>query len=128
MNVLLDTCTFLWVTLSPEKLSPTAGKVFIDPLNEIFLSPASAWEISIKYNLGHLSLAQPPSIFIPQQRSLHTIRESVIREAETLLLESLPLHHKDPFDRLLVCQAKANGWSILTPDTHFQPYGVPVLW
>lgn len=128
MNLLLDTCTFLWIALDPSQLSPQALLLFQASANRVFLSSVSAWEIAVKYGLGKLPLQQPPELFVPQQRVAHQITELPLREDEALRVTQLPALHKDPFDRMLICQALANGLTILTPDPLIRQYAVPTLW
>jgi PIN domain nuclease of toxin-antitoxin system len=128
MNLLLDTCTFLWITLDPSQLSPPALQLFQDPANQVFLSAVSAWEIAVKYGLGRLSLQQSPELFVPQQRAAHRIAELVVREDEALRVARLPALHKDPFDRMLICQALANGLTIVTPDPLIRQYSIATAW
>ena len=128
MNLLLDTCTFLWIALDPSQLSPQARLLFQASANRVFLSSVSAWEIAVKYGLGKLPLQQPPELFVPQQRVAHQIAELRLREDEALRVTHLPALHKDPFDRMLICQALANGLTILTPDPLIRQYAVPTLW
>lgn len=124
MRILLDTCTFLWITLDDSLLSSQARERFLDPENEVFLSAASAWEISIKYTLGRLPLPEPPDRFVPDQRRRHGIHPLALDEEATLREHHLPKLHKDPFDRILICQALAYGLIILTPDPLIRQYPV----
>ena len=128
MSFLLDTCAFLWVTLKPEKLSDAFLDCFGNPANTIFLSSVTAWEIGVKYNIGKLNLPAAPSLFIPEQRDDHHITELDLNTADTFHLETLPLIHKDPFDRMLVCQAIQRSLTILTPDPLIRQYPIRTLW
>jgi PIN domain nuclease of toxin-antitoxin system len=128
MKLLLDTCTFLWISADAPDLSPRARALFQDPENEAFLSAASAWEIGVKSSLGRLALPQPPGRFVPAQRELHGIDSLAIDEESVLQADRLPLLHRDPFDRLLVCQAIVHGLTILTPDPLVAAYPVRVIW
>jgi PIN domain nuclease of toxin-antitoxin system len=128
MNLLLDTCTFLWIALDPSQLSSQALALFQDPANRVFLSSVSAWEIAVKFGLGKLLLQQPPEVFVPQQRTAHQIAELVLREEEALRVSQLPALHKDPFDRMLICQALANSLTILTPDPLIRQYSALIQW
>lgn len=102
--------------------------MFQDPANQAFLSAVSAWEIAVKHGLGKLLLKQPPEIFVPHERVAHKITDLVLREDEVLRVMQLPTLHKDPFDRMLICQALANGLTILTPDPLIRQYPVPTIW
>ena len=128
MNILLDTCAFLWIAKDASKLSPTAYQSFKSTANTIFLSSISAWEISVKYRIGKLNLPYSPEQFIPRERKRHFINKLPLSENDTFQLAQLPDIHKDPFDRILICQAIENGLTILTPDRHIQQYPVKTLW
>ena len=128
MRILLDTCTFLWIISGDSKLSARARDLFIDPENEIYLSPISVWEISIKHALGRLPLPEKPEHFIPSQRKRHGIKTLPLEEEVALYLPRLPLLHNDPFDRMLICQAIVNGMAIMTPDELILKYHVRTIW
>jgi len=128
MSFLLDTCSFLWVTLKPEKLSEAFLECFKNPDNTIFLSSVTAWEIGIKYSIGKLTLPAPPSRFIPDERKSHHIMQLELTEADTFCIENLPLNHKDPFDRMLIAQAIERSLTILTPDPLIRQYPIRTLW
>ncbi len=128
MNILLDTCSFLWLVSDSSELSLNARKLFEDPANDVYLSVASAWEIIVKHNLGKLPLPELPHDFIKNNRIRHRIETLPLDEASVLQLSRLPEYHKDPFDRILICQAIAGGMSILTPDAHISRYPVRVEW
>ncbi len=112
---------------SPE-LSDAARRTFSDPDNEVFLSVASAWEIIVKHRLGKLPLPEPPHDFVKKWRIRHDIDSLPLDEASVLQLPRLPGYHKDPFDRILVCQAIAGGLVILTPDPRITAYPVRTEW
>ncbi|MHB8708027.1 MAG: type II toxin-antitoxin system VapC family toxin [Desulfuromonadales bacterium] len=128
MKLLLDTCAFLWLIGDSPELSASARRLFADPANEVFLSAASAWEIIVKHQLGKLPLPQPPQEFIPTWRSRHSIEPLPLDEAAVLQLARLPDYHRDPFDRILICQAIASSLVILTPDSLIGQYPVRVEW
>ena len=128
MRILLDTCTFLWIVRSDPQLSDRAAEAFGTPDNPVFFSSISAWEISVKWSIGKLILPYPPEQFIPRERKRHFIEELRLSEKDTFSLSKLPDIHKDPFDRMLICQAVENGLTILTPDQHIQRYPVKTLW
>ena len=127
MNLLLDTCTFLWHVLEPVRLS-AAVRHLADPANAFFLSTVSEWEIGVLYSLGRLALVQPPERFVPDQRTLLGIAVLPLEEARQLHVPNLPRLHKDPFDRMLVCQAVVHDLTILTPDPLIQAYPVRTVW
>jgi PIN domain nuclease of toxin-antitoxin system len=91
------------------------------------LSVVSFWEISVKHNLGKLQLPQPPPQFVPLQRERHLIASLALDESAVAQLSVLPSLHRDPFDRMLICQAKANGLVLATSDTLIRQYSVAVL-
>ena len=128
MKLLLDTCTFLWLTRGSEELSRHAIEAFVDPKNEVYLSSVSAWEINVKYRLGTLSLPLSPDKFIPKERKRHMITRLDLSEQDTFHLLKLPTAHKDPFDRMLVCQAIEHSLTILTPDPLVTQYPIRSLW
>lgn len=128
MKLLLDTCTFLWIVTDAAELSPRARALFRAAEHEVYLSAASAWEIGVKHALGRLPLPQPPGRFVPAEREAHGIDSLAIDEESVLQVGRLPQVHRDPFDRLLVCQAIVHGLAILTPDPLVADYPVRVVW
>jgi PIN domain nuclease of toxin-antitoxin system len=128
MKILLDTCTFLWIITDDPNLSTRARDIFVDPANEVYLSVVSTWEISVKYALGRQSLPETPERFIPDQRKRHDIESLKLDEESTFYLTRLPDLHKDPFDRMLICQAIVNRLDILTPDESIYKYPVRTVW
>jgi PIN domain nuclease of toxin-antitoxin system len=128
MKLLLDTCTFLWIVTGDASLSAPARKLFSDPANEVFLSSVSAWEIAVKHSLGKLPLPRPPSVLVPAERQRHQIEPLALDEAAALFSAKLPELHKDPFDRMLVCQAMVGGLTLLTPDSLITQYPVATIW
>jgi PIN domain nuclease of toxin-antitoxin system len=127
MRILLDTCEFLWLVAGDPKLSPQVVSAVRDPQNEVFLSVVSFWEISLKYSLGKLPLPQPPAQFVPSQREKHMIASLTLNEAAVAQLSGLPALHRDPFDRMLVCQAKAHGLTLASSDPIMRKYPVDLL-
>jgi PIN domain nuclease of toxin-antitoxin system len=127
MRILLDTQCWLWMSASPEKLSPYALSVVQTTENELFLSAASAWEIGIKYALRKLSLPEPPERFVPTRLERLRTLALPIEATHALRVAALPPHHRDPFDRLLVAQAQQENLPILTADTVFRKYDVEVI-
>jgi PIN domain nuclease of toxin-antitoxin system len=129
VNILLDTCTFLWAALEPNNLSAEAARLFTDPSNAVFLSAISAYEIAVKHALGRLQLTDPPRQFVVQQRAALGVASLELQEVAVFHIEGLPSIHRDPFDRILICQALAHGLMILTPDSQIQQYpGVVTRW
>jgi PIN domain nuclease of toxin-antitoxin system len=128
VRLLLDTCTFLWIILDSPELSPGARELFSDQGNEVFLSVASTWEIIVKHRLGRLPLPGQPHLFLPRQRRQHGVHSLPIEEEAVLQLTRLPDYHRDPFDRILICQAIAHGLVLLTPDSAVTQYPVRTAW
>lgn len=128
MKILLDTHAFLWAISDDGRLSMTVRDAVIDPSNEVFVSAASSWEISIKYGLGKLSLPSPPDRYLPAQRSRAGLELLAIGEPEVCRVHQLPSVHRDPFDRLLVAQANCYGMLLATDDAIMDRYPVGVLW
>lgn len=128
MKLLLDTVAFLWLTGGHPGLSERARDLFADPANEVFLSTVSVWEIVLKYSLGRLKLMESPEELIKREREGNNIRSLPLEEEAPFHLQRLPLLHKDPFDRILVCQAITSGLTILTPDPLLSQYPVRTVW
>ena len=128
MKLALDTCTFLWLILDAPELSPAARDAIQNPDNDVLLSAVSAWEISLKYALKRLPLPAPPDIFVPRMRQAHGIEPIEVDEEAALHLHRLPDLHRDPFDRMLVCQALVHGLTVLTPDEQIRQYACRTLW
>jgi PIN domain nuclease of toxin-antitoxin system len=123
----LDTCEFLWLVSGDAKLSATVSAAIRDPNNQVFLSAVSFWEISVKHSLGKLPLPQPPAQFILQQREKHLIAALALNETAVAQLGGLPALHRDPFDRMLVCQAQAHSLTLASSDPLIRQYPVTLL-
>jgi len=127
-KILLDTCTFLWLVRDDAALSSKARELIVDIDNTIFLSSVSAWEITVKHDLGRLPLADLPSIYIQNERQKHGIESLPLVEEAVAQLGKLPAYHNDPFDRMLICQAIYHGCVLLTPDYAIIRYPVNSQW
>lgn len=127
MRILLDTHIFLWFISGDIQLSTDLRDIIRDPDNEVYLSSVSVWEAIIKYQLGKLPLPEPPAIYLPKQRDLHQIDSLGLDEDSVIQLAKLPPLHRDPFDRMLICQALQNGLTIATVDTAIRAYSVHVI-
>jgi len=110
------------------RLSPRSQALLLDPENELFLSSASSWEIAIKYSIGKLPLPMPPSEYVPSRMATSGTSALPVLHAHALHVATLPRHHGDPFDRLLIAQARLEELSILTVDRQFAAYEVEILW
>jgi PIN domain nuclease of toxin-antitoxin system len=128
VKLLLDTATFLWIIADAHRLSRAARSVLEDTDNSLYLSAVSAWEIAVKHRLGKLLLSQSPEFLIPAQRQLRGIEALDITEAAILRLQQLPDVHKDPYDRILACQAIEHEMTIVTPDAALHAYPIRTLW
>ena len=124
MRVLLDTHVWLWMTAEPERLGPEALALVEDPSNSLLLSAASAWEIAIKVGIGKLRLPEPPATFIPSRMHSGGVTALAITVAHAAAVAGLPPHHRDPFDRILIAQARAEGVPFLTSDPQINAYDV----
>jgi PIN domain nuclease of toxin-antitoxin system len=127
MRYLLDTHTFIWVDSNPSRLSPRVRAICSDVANTLLLSVASIWEIQIKSQLGKLALSDSLTALISRQRA-NGINILPISVPHVLGLDGLPLHHRDPFDRILIAQANVESLTLLSADPVFASYPVFVLW
>ncbi|MGZ8135831.1 MAG: type II toxin-antitoxin system VapC family toxin [Methylococcaceae bacterium] len=126
MNFLLDTHILLWAASEPEKLSVKMQALITNADNQLFFSPANFWEISIKNHLGRPDF-QVNSRQLWRQLLLNGYQELPIVSEHTIAIDSLPAIHKDPFDRLLLAQAKVEKFHLLTMDNIIIQYGDPVF-
>ena len=127
MRLLLDTHIFLWWTSGARQLSPKARRAIENGNNECWFSIASAWEMAIKSSLGKLVIEQSLERFIAEQLSANGFRLLGIDLRHTAAVMSLPWHHRDPFDRLLVVQAQIEGLTLVTSDKSLTAYGGALL-
>ncbi len=128
MRALLDTHSFLWFVGGDARLSTPARHTIEELGNEIFISTASLWEVAIKVNLGKLDLGAPYERFIPAELQRQKIAVLPIEVPHLSVVAKLPLHHRDPFDRLIIAQALAEGLPVITVDEVFDDYGVQRIW
>jgi PIN domain nuclease of toxin-antitoxin system len=126
VRFLLDTHVFLWLHSEPERLGPHLD-VLEDPSTDRLVSVVVAWEIAIKHGLGRLHLPAPPSAWVPERIRLGAMQPVPIELAHALGVTDLPPHHRDPFDRLLISQARQLDVAILTADAAFAAYDVEVI-
>jgi PIN domain nuclease of toxin-antitoxin system len=127
MRLLLDTHSFLWYITNNRKLPRHAYDAIRDKSNEAFLSVVSVWEVFVKHKLGKLPLPEPADAYIDSRRTAHRIANLALDAADVAQLLSLPDHHRDPFDRMLICQALQHDLTIVTSDEIFRRYSAPVL-
>ncbi|OGG53970.1 MAG: hypothetical protein A3F84_04730, partial [Candidatus Handelsmanbacteria bacterium RIFCSPLOWO2_12_FULL_64_10] len=116
MRLLLDTQAFLWFVLDDPRMSATASTLVAAPDNDIEISPASYWEIAIKISLKKYELQEPYEMFMERELATNQFRILPIEPRHTAVLTSLPFHHRDPFDRLLVAQAMVENMTLFTRD------------
>jgi PIN domain nuclease of toxin-antitoxin system len=128
VRLLLDTHAFLWFITDDPKLSMTAQGLITDPDNEILVSPASYWETAIKVSIGKYPLSVPYETFITQGIEADGFKILPIEPGHTAVLTTMPFHHRDPFDRMLVAQAQFEEMSVVSNDGILDLYGVTRLW
>ena len=128
MKVLLDTHTFLWWIANDPQLSPSARQIMEDANTEPLLSAVSGWEIAIKSRLGKLKLPADLQGFVAEQLRINAIQVLPIQMTHALHVFTLPDHHRDPFDRMLVAQSQLEQLPILTCDPQIARYAVTVMW
>ena len=124
MNLLLDTHVFLWAVDNNPNLSPAAREAIVDGHNIVYVSAATAWEISIKQAIGKLRI--PQSDYLEELR-LHRLTPLSITTEHALAVENLPPHHKDPFDRMLIAQAQEEKLTLVTRDPRMKVYDVRII-
>ena len=127
MNLLVDTHALLWFAAGDEQLSPVARAAIENPAHASYVSMASWWEMAIKCSLGKLRLEIPLDEFI-QNRIDEGFRVLPIETQHLPALTTLPFHHRDPFDRLIVCQAMSESMPVCTNDALFTEYGIDLVW
>lgn len=128
MKLLLDTCVFLWWSQGSARIPGPVRELLADPANDVYLSAASAWEITVKHGLGKLDLPAPPDVFVPTRREWYGFKSLSLNEASALQLRRLPPLHRDPFDRMLICQAIEHGMTLVTPDRLVAQYPARISW
>lgn len=122
MKIILDTHIFLWYINKNRKLSVEVRDAIRDANNQVYLSVVSVWESIIKYQLGKLDFSESPEIYLPRQRERHSITSLSLDESCLNRLITLPDIHRDPFDRVLICQALHYDLIIATVDTKIYDY------
>lgn len=124
---LLDTHVFLWLLAGDPQLSPTVRAAALNRHHTLLLSVVSVIELAIKSKSGKLKLSDPLETFVREGSVRFHILELPVRRPHAIKLADLPLHHRDPFDRLLVAQAASEGLTLLSQDPQMRNYGVPVI-
>jgi PIN domain nuclease of toxin-antitoxin system len=127
MRLLLDTEVWLWLQVTPERLG-AALPLAENPSHVLLFSAASSWEIAIKWRLGKLPLPEAPEAYVPDRVVTSGVVPLPVAHSHALAVASLPTHHSDPFDRLLIAQATAEKASLLTADRSLAPYDLDIVW
>jgi PIN domain nuclease of toxin-antitoxin system len=128
LKLLLDTCAFLWLETDTTRVSSLALGLVSNPANELWLSVASVWEVIVKQRIGKLRLLADVADMVQDQIDDNDARLLDLEVHHVLVGRTLPLTHHDPFDRILICQALAEGLTVLTPDHNIRQYPVPTEW
>jgi len=128
MRLLLDTHAFIWYTTDSSRLTATGRSLIDNGENDILLSTASVWEMAIKHSIGRLTFSMPFMEFIKQQIAVNRIDILEITFDHIEVVASLPLHHRDPFDRLIIAQSMAQQIPILSLDAIFDAYAIARVW
>jgi PIN domain nuclease of toxin-antitoxin system len=128
VNLLLDAHALLWFLNDDPQLVPNAKALIEDPANRKLVSIATCWEIAIKVGLKKLDLGESAITFLPRELSVNKFDLFGIELSHATYVETLPMHHKDPFDRLLIAQSLLETIPIVSGDVLFDPYGVTRLW
>jgi PIN domain nuclease of toxin-antitoxin system len=128
MRAILDTHALLWFLAGDDRLSARARRLVEDGSNEMLVSVASLWEIAVKHSLGKLDLAGSFEQVIPGQLEANGLAVLHLATSHVARVATLPFHHRDPFDRMLIAQALVEGLPIVGVDTAFDPYGTERIW
>jgi PIN domain nuclease of toxin-antitoxin system len=128
VNLLLDTCTFLWLAQQPAMISVTASKLIDNTANELYLSQASVLEIVMKHSTGKLPLPDAPSKWVSSKLRYHQVVDFPLKQEVMFHSGELPRIHADPFDRLLAAHAIIEGFTLLSPDKPFSNLGASRIW
>ena len=127
MKILLDTHIFLWFISGDSRLSTGTQNAIRYSDNQVYLSVVSVWEVIVKYQLGKFLLPESPETYLPKQRDRHQIASLQLDEGSVAQLVKLPLLHRDPFDKILICQALEHNLTIATVDAAIRAYPVTLL-
>lgn len=127
MQLLLDTHTLIWHRGGSDRLSALASRTIANPTNRIYISIVTLWEMSIKRSTGKLETSNSPIEYLETYQKQGAKLLPVAPE-HVMAVELLPFHHRDPFDRMLIAQAKLEKLTLVTVDEKFAPYNVPTIW
>ena len=128
MKLLLDTAPFLWFIAGDERLPGATRALIRDPDHDVWLSVVSFWEVVIKQETGRLPLPEPARTYLPVMRERHGVASLALDESAVAHLSKLPAFHRDPFDRMLVCQAIEHDLVLVTSDEQVRQYPVKTAW
>ena len=127
MRILLDTHCWLWMLVAPQRFSKSTLGILESPENELFLSAASSWEIAIKYQLGRLPLPEAPLDYVPDRMLASGVAGLPVEHRHALAVATLPPHHRDPFDRILIAQSIVESLPIVTADAILARYEIETI-
>jgi len=128
MRYLLDTTVFVWSLREPERLNKKAFEILEAKDHDVFLSAVSSWEIVIKSSIGKLAFPKELSELLNEALSNYSLQPLSITHIHSLAVRELPLHHRDPFDRMLIAQARSENMILMTADSAIRSYPVETLW
>ena len=128
MKYLLDTNVWLWTVWEPERIARRAREAIADLSHDVFLSAVTSWEVAIKAATGKLKLPESPASYVPRRMAEQGLRPLAVSHPHALAVFELPNHHRDPFDRLLVAQARLEDMVLVTADPVLEKYPVETLW
>ncbi|MCW2972010.1 MAG: hypothetical protein JWN72_283 [Thermoleophilia bacterium] len=128
MVFLLDTHVWIWMTSDERRIGPVTRSKLADPANAVMLSAASSWELALKYQLGKIELPTPPSVYVATHLRRQGVAPLAVEHAHALAVGELPeVRHADPFDRLLVAQARVMGLTLVTADDKLFEYDIETI-
>ena len=128
MRILLDTHCWLWSLVTPEKMADDALAHLQDGANDVHVSAATIWELAVKVSIGKLAIPEPLDVFVSRRIAAQGILGLPVSLAHAVRVESLPRHHRDPFDRMLVAQAQAEDLALMTADRQLAACDVDIAW
>jgi PIN domain nuclease of toxin-antitoxin system len=127
LTYLLDTHVWLWMLGDPERIRPDLVAELRANQTRLLLSAASSWEIAVKWAVGRLSLPEPPATYVPSRMQRTNVEPLAVTHSHALQVATLPRHHRDPFDRLLIAQAQLEGVPLVTVDSALDDYDVETI-
>lgn len=128
MKLLLDTHAFLWWNEASPRISRRVRGLLADPENKLYFSVAGAWEMTLKVQSGKLGLPAAVPVYLPARLNHYGIEILTVTLDHVLAMSALPLHHRDPFDRILIAQGQVERLPIVTHDSQVRKYAVETIW